>query len=274
MLVLAMVAASQGALIVYDSFTAPINKLGSVGGWAPAGWTVNDTNAASANAYIKEGSLVVAGLKSSEGNSLGLSAKGADYYLDFNTVTLGVGDTVYFSFIQKFNVIPGATSTGAGGYIRLGNSADATSVTKGIYICHGSAGTPAANNAGFGLSAKAAAYTDITPVKTSGTYDMTATYFVAGSYTRGAGATDGSLKLWINPDSGTFGTANAPAPTLSMASLSSADTFNRLYIMSNGSTSWPIDWQLDEVRISTDWANVAPIPEPATIGMISGNRCG
>lgn len=263
---ISVVSGTAGGLIVYDSFTAPTNARGAVAGWAPDGWTATDLTTANANAYIREGSLNVSGLKPSEGNSLGLANRTGDYYLDFNTVTLAAGDTVYFSFIQKFNVIPGSTVNGANGYIRLGNSADAVTVTKGICISRGSDGTPAASNAGFALSANSAVYsTSGTHPKTPGTYDMTATYFIVGSYTRGAGATDGSLKLWINPDSATFGAANPPSPTLSMASLSSADTFNRLLINANGSGSWPLDWQIDEVRISTDWANAAPSSSPEPV---------
>jgi hypothetical protein len=261
MLVLALVAVSRASLIVYDSFDAATNSR--TAGWAPAGWTATDLTLANANMYIRTNSLSVAGLKASAGNSLGLLNKTGDYYLDFNTVTLGVGSTIYFSFIEKYNVLPGSAATGAGGTIRLGNSVDGPSVAKGISIGRGQTVPADANNAGFIIGPNGTAV-----VSTPKTYEMLATHFIVGSYTRGATDTSGSLKLWINPDSATFGTANPPVPTLSMASVLSADTFDRLYIYSNGSQSWTTDWQFDEVRVATDWANVAPIPESATVGML------
>ena len=181
-------------------------------------------------------------------------------------VKLAVGDTVYFSFLEKYNVVPGTNVTGLNGYLRLANSADAVTVTKGICVSRGSEGIPAASNAGFAISPNSKTFGYAGAASTPGTYDMTATYFIVGSYTRGSTATNGSLKLWINPDSATFGTANPPAPTLSMASLSSADTFNQLRIESNGSGSHPSNWQIDEVRVGTDWISVAPSENSAPPG--------
>ncbi len=255
--VVSVASGTAGSLIIYDSFSSPTSTP-LVLGWAPPGWTTDGTTANGDRGYIKGGSLSYSGLPASEGNSFGLGAGTDDYFLNFQTVSLAVGDTVYFSFIEKYNVIPGASVTGVGGFIRLANSADAVSTTKGICISRGSVGTPAATNAGFAIATANKTFGVSPAVSTPGTYDMLATYLVVGSYTRGATATDGSLKLWINPDSATFGTSTPPVPTLSMASASSADTFNQLRIGSNGSTSHPTDWQIDEVRIGTSWASVAP----------------
>jgi PKD repeat protein len=259
--------------VAYDPFDSAVT-VPLVLGWAPPGWTTDGTTANGDRGYIKGGSLSYPGLPASEGNSFGLGAGTDDYFLNFPAVTLAVGDTVYFSFIEKYNVIPGASVTGVGGFLRLANSADAVSTTKGICISRGSVGTPAASNAGFAIATANKTFGVSPAVSTPGTYDMLATYLIVGSYTRGATATAGSLKLWINPDAATFGTANPPAPTLSMASASSADTFNQLRIGANGSNSHPTDWQIDEVRVGTNWFSVVPsasvsVPAPVITSTLS-----
>jgi PKD repeat protein len=255
--VISVVSGSTGSLIVYDSFSSATG-MPMVAGWAPAGWNTDSTTANDAGGYIKGGSLTNSGLPASEGNSFGLGARTADYWLNFTPTTLAVGETIYFSYIEKYNVIPAAGVTGAGGYVRLGNSTQAVSVATGIVTSRGSAGIPATSNAGFGLGTTSKTFTNAPSIGTSGTYDMVATYFIVASYTRGAGATDGSFKMWVNPDSATFGTATPPTATLSMASTVNAAKFDKLLIASGGSGSFPSDWQLDEVRIGTAWASVAP----------------
>jgi PKD repeat protein len=245
---------STGGLIVYDSFSSATGMPAAATG--PSGWVSDGTLVTTAHGYVREGSLTSPGLKVPAGNSFNLGTRTDDYWLNFTATSLNVGDTVYFSFLERINVIPASGFTGVGGFIRLGNSVDALSATKGVCFSRGTTGTPTNSNLGFALSPANKTFGVAGAVSTLGTYDMMATYFVVASYTRGA--TNGSLSLWINPDSATFGTDTPPAATLSTTTANSVGVFDRLQIGSNGSVSHPGNWQIDEVRIATSWAGVAP----------------
>jgi hypothetical protein len=108
--------------------------------------------------------------------------------------------------------------------------------------------------------------------------DINTEYFVIGGYTlQGASdssaAADDEVRLWINPDGATYGAdeASRPAPTLfssnstdiySTAALVNQVRIESMVIQQRGAATTPLTVpdgiQLDEIRIGTRWADVAP----------------
>lgn len=256
--------ASMGALISYDSFSDAVSTNGVPSTWASSNTPVNVNNHSS----IKSGSLAYTGLKASEGNSWGLGEKTDDYYRPSTSATLAVGDTLYYSFLMRLNSPLNAFSSGAFRF-----SDDTDPFGSGIQVGWGTA-DPTYATMGFSLSSRNGNWTTAISSSHSNTPQTYASadtvYLVVASYTRGATATGGSVKLWINPDSSTFGTAAPATPTLTLASYASDANWNKLEFISNGSGAGVPSWQVDEFRVATDWASVVPaaIPEPATVGML------
>lgn len=270
MLVLtALAVASQAALIVYDSFPGAPTSAGTPAttNTIPSGWFSDElanTNA-SQHATVATGSLDYSGLAASQGNSMKLGTRTSDYFMNFTSPNLtNAGQTVYYSTLVRFN--SGLSKGMTGGAIRLFDTNDVFG--SGVEVGFGNV-TNTTGTLSFSLSNRNQVWNQAN-IKTPESYTLYGTtYLIVGAYTRGSNATNGSTRLWINPDSATFGTATPPAATLSTNTYAMDPTWNRLQIISSGTGSFTTNWVLDEVRIGTDWASVVPaIPEPATIGLL------
>jgi len=250
-------SASIAELIVYDPFNDVEISTVAASNTIPTGWASDGT---SFHGVVVSESLSYPGLAPSQANSFRLGDRTDDYFMNFASPNLAVGDTVYFSFLFRINSATRSKMTD--GAIRLFDSAD----QYGSGIVVGLGVTNLGGNLSFSLNNRNLTWANpLNRTKTPADYTATgATYLIVGSYTRGSTATDGLTQLWINPDSASFGTATPPVATLATNSFASDANWNRLQIISSGSTSWPAKWQIDEVRIGTDWASVVPcIPASA-----------
>lgn len=99
------------------------------------------------------------------------------------------------------------------------------------------------------------------------------TYLVVGHLSMTAGASHYNVfDLWVNPD---FGDASSP----DASAADSADTSNNItsftYVGLRSVNLGPSDVVLfDELRIGTTWADVVPVPEPATILLLGAGLLG
>jgi PKD repeat protein/peptidoglycan/xylan/chitin deacetylase (PgdA/CDA1 family) len=249
------VSGSATGLIVYDPFNGAATSTTASSNTIPTGWVADTaTNASTLHGTVASNSLSYSGLAVSQGNSFRMGNKTADYYLDFTSPNLtNAGQTVYFSLLVRLNSETPATMNS--GIFRLFDTADpyGSGVTVGLGV------TNLGGAMSFSINNRNRAWSDATAIKTPMSYTATGvTYLIVASYTRGAAATTGETKLWINPDSASFGTIVPPAATVATNSYQSDSVWNRLQIISGGSGSWPTNWQIDEVRIGTDWASVVP----------------
>jgi PKD repeat protein len=252
-------AVLPGSLIVYDPFNDAATSTAASSNTIPTGW-FSDANTAY-HGTVASNSLVYPGLADSQGNSFRLGNKTDDYFVNFTSPNLtNAGQTVYFSLLMRLNSATPATMSGV---FRLFDAADpnGSGVTVGLGV------TNLGGAMSFSINNRNRAWSDATAIKTPMSYTATGvTYLIVASYTRGAAATTGATKLWVNPDSATFGSLTPPSATVETNSYAIDSTWNRLQIISGGSTSWPVNWQVDEVRIATDWASVVPsnisIPSP------------
>ena len=86
--------------------------------------------------------------------------------------------------------------------------------------------------------------------------------FVVGSYTFNTSSTsDDVSQLWINPDSSTFGTTNAPAATLATSSGTDLTQISS-FCLFNRSAGEPKGIILDQLSIGSSWAAVTPTNTP------------
>jgi PKD repeat protein len=243
---------TPSSLPLYNSFSDSVSTSA-----IPAGWFCIAPGSNTAHSSITSGSLSFTGLQASAGNSWGLAQKLDDYSQDFAASNLAVGETVYFSFLMRLNSPLDPFSSG---YFRLYDSADLYG--SGVNIGWGTSATNNFTNTttmGFAVNNRSSGSWSTASLKTPETYTAADTvYLLVGSYTRGSASTNGSVRLWVNPDSATFGTATPPPATLATNSYASDAVWNRLEFISNGAVAGVPSWQVDEVRIATSWAGVVP----------------
>lgn len=255
---LAVASAASADLIIHDAFNEPTTTKEN----PPTHW-VKDAD--QAHGFVQEGSLSYPGLADSTGNSFGLGDKTADYIRTFSMPELAVGETVYVSTLLRLN---SPLDPFNAPNLRLYHSSD----PHGSGVCL-SWGTDdyTTNQMKFALNQRNRAYYQSESVKTVDTYDIAdVTYLLVGAYTRGSTGSNGTVSMWVNPDAATFGADTAPAATLSVPSYQSDGIWDTLEYISNGSGSAPKNFQLDEIRIATDWAHAVPaVPEPTTMSMIA-----
>ena len=242
-----------GSLLVYDPFNDAATSTVAASNTIPTGWFSDGTTNTSLHGYVASNSLSYSGLPASQGNSFCLSTKTDDYFMNFTSPNLtNAGQTVYFSMLVRFN---SGITKGLNGAIRLFDSADVygSGVTVGLGMATNTTGTLS-----FSLNNRNVAWI-LASSKTPESYALTGTtHLIVASYTRGSVGTNGLTRLWVNPDSASFGTSTPPTATLSTNTYAIDPNWNRLQLISSGSGTWPTDWQIDEVRIGTDWASVVP----------------
>jgi hypothetical protein len=268
------VSVSTAALISYDSFSDAVQLSSAVPSSVPSTWSTTSAIPNVARPYdnhsqITAGSLSYPGLQASAGNSWTTHQGSDDYYKTVAGVSgLVAGDTVYYSFLLKVNPSDAANQY----YMRLYNTANVFSsglaFSFGLSTDFAQIGFSLGNRNG-NFSTAESAYLKHTGFD----YNSSDTFLVVLGYLRGTTVANSSMNLWINPDSATFGTATAPAPTLTLPGYNYTQEaiWNKLEYPFNGSGTGTVAGEaIDELRIATDWASTVPaaIPEPATIGML------
>ncbi len=240
------ISASMGEILKYDGFSGT-----PAASTVPDGWVSDDT--AEDHASIISGSLEYTGIATS-GNSFGLGDRSADYSLPVTVPTLGTNETVYMSFLMRISSLDAFNA----GMIRLYKSDKF--YENGIGIGIGTSDS-SSNKMGFSLSNRHRNWISSESLNTAETYDITnTTYLVVGAYTRGSsGNGSGTVSLWVNPAI----TATPGTPTLTMASYQEDDDVDTFQIVSGGSSSFPDVWQMDEVKVGTEWSDVVSASVPS-----------
>jgi hypothetical protein len=86
----------------------------------------------------------------------------------------------------------------------------------------------------------------------------------------GGGANNTDAFLYVNPLDATLGAAIAPTPDMTASWSTRASSTTVAYIQPpwTGTGGTMANYTIDEFRVGTTWADVTPIPEPATVGML------
>lgn len=251
---------------------APASTTGGTA-YAPGAALIGQTNAqglawfqagpTTANQpLIQSGSLQVAGLAASSGNSVSFGGNGTsarfDLFTNSSSITTG---TIYYSFALKLTDISGMTPGGAF-WVGFNNSSGAqantpTTVASRVYT------RATGDGFNFGISKATSTASEIAWDTTN--YDPGETVFLVGSYTFNTDTTnDDVASLWVNPAPSTFGAASAPLPTLTTSSGADINSGAiRSFVLMNRIAVEPANGIFDELRIGASWASVTPpAPQP------------
>jgi hypothetical protein len=241
---LASLASAQATVPLYEPFNYPAGDP-LVGKTINGGtWTQTGANASSP-VTIQASSLTYAGLPASQGGSIQLiNGSGAqDPGLDITTQTAG---SVYASFILN---VTNAGSVASGDYIFQFSSAGtgATDYHARLFVQPGST----ADNFKLGLR-----FYSSDTILTSEDYPVNTPVLVVVAYNINASTADDTASLWVNP---TLGQTSAPT-AIGTTAAGVADLANGVARVNfrQGTASTAQVVLVDELRVSTSWADVTP----------------
>ncbi len=235
----------HATLLVSSSFSDAVGMNVTPSGWGGSG-----------DDAITAGSLTApSGLAASTGNKFTLDGNdNNDYTLSFAATGSSTGATLYYSFLFKVDDLTGLTSDSNN---RTVFSLGTGSKSAGTFSIALDEDNSSAYNVGLDGSNKGIA----TASRDSVEYSTADTLFVVVEYIP-KGGHPGDARMWVNPDSASFGGAAPLTPTLTDAGGYLTDA-TALYL--DTQYSHPAIWSVDEVRVGTSYASVTPIPEPGTL---------
>jgi hypothetical protein len=272
--VFASAGIGRSALIYQDQFAVPPNTVGST----PSGWTSVQGNGTLGS--VAASNLTYTDLAAGTAGSFGLNGLQSQTYRSSNFTAVGAGETIYYSFLFRLDNIGNISTTGStSAIIGLSNNSatapgngvlvsswgirkDSTDATKFNLSVDGS--FRGAANSGtqiIGLGAWAA---------TGGTqFSQGTTYLLVASYTNGSSTSN----FWVNPASSSFGgtapTATATDSALAATGIQSIMAYSIMGTTNSSSTSWAVD----AFRVGNTYADVTPVPEPATWVLLTASLC-
>lgn len=244
LLCVVLVGSATGAvqsLPFHDPFDYPDGNLYSVaaGVWDAGGNTGPEIAVAGAAALTSP-----AGLAPGSGKGVRWAPSGTARraVVQFTPVTNADNNTVYVSFLLNIQTPPSSGSKLVA-YLET-SSSSTTSPQLGIFV-------DSASRIGIGKKTT-------TPVVLSESLSA-GTHLVVVRYTFFVSGND-QVDLWVDPPASTFGANTAPASLGSTSGSSDPNTLSYFHIYTP-SGAGPVLY-LDEVRISTNWAQVTPAAAP------------
>lgn len=199
---------------------------------------------------VSSGSLSYTGLASSSGNKITFSEIGIDALTRFNNVNSG---TVYASFMFKVTAFQTGSSPDVadGGYFAA-LAGSSSSYDARIWVRPNPDTSGTTFDIGFG-------HESFNPTFTSSTFDLNDVIFVVMGYNMDTSTTN----IWINPDASSF-EGTIPAATITTTDDNPPSAINTFIIRQDSDRETPFI-EMDELRISTSWAEVTPKDNTASI---------
>ena len=261
---MSLVGISAFALPDYDPFADASGSGGTtytvgsglIGQTNAQGLTWFQAGPAGTHITIASGNLSVAGLVPSSGNmvqSASVNGNAARLGLGGSAITTG---TTYYSMAVDITSAGGMT-TGGAIIAAFNNSTGSQSGNPTVL-----GGALEVRSSGTGYNLGIVKQSGQTVVWDSTVHNFGDTVFVVGSYTFGSG---NSASLWLNPSSTTFAAGSAPTATLTTAA--GADISGIASILIRGATTLDPNFEVDELRVGGDWADVTPVPEPTAVAL-------
>jgi len=252
-LLLALLAIStltfgQATLPFIEPFSYEEGTLGTQNGWSASTSTVVAGNLSYTGLYAPTGRKLSFGSVSGGGTQkiLFTQQEGNTVYASFLMQVTELPD--YGTFSYKYNVCFGNASGTFAGCINIFPDQSDPSNKFFIGVCK-------KNKNGY-LGTTSTINPEIT--WSSQSYPINTTMMIVLGYDLG---TSGEIvKLWINPSSNSLGVSSAPSPTIydatTVSALSSGVNLKQFIIRSGVNTPPML---MDELKISTSWADVTPI---------------
>lgn len=243
----------NATLLVEDHFTS---SPGSLAGTTPAvggTWTTNAQAGSTGYSIVSGGLTAPSGFSSSSGNTAKkMGVSGGEYQTAFTTQT--AGSTVYYSLLLNVPTLLANKATEVCG-LTLNDGADYASIR---YV-----NTNSESFYTLGITYRNAVSNRMDTTQLA----AGSTHLVVVSYQINSGSLNDVVNFWLDPDASTFASGTAPAPLLTLTG-AQADATSLNMLELNNASAMPVGMLFDEVRVGTTWADVTPIPEPATIGML------
>ena len=250
-LVLGATQEARGQALVYEPFDYPVGQL-LTGQTTTAGQGWINGGSGTDDAAIVPGGLTIPGLATPLGNCLTNGGAGPGNRILFNTA-LSSG-TVYYSFALRVDKLGASFAGGTSFITSLGYEPVSTLIQQAQLFVR-------TNPAGAGGYVLGITKTDSSAILFSPqVFTNGQTLFIVVSYTFKAGSsTDDQVRLWISPDSLTFG-ATSPPPATVTATATGTDIaqIDRLNLRQNIASNIPEAMSFDELRVATNWAGVTP----------------
>jgi hypothetical protein len=262
LLVIAMVAvvafSAQATLILNETFSHPYDGangvlIGRTPNFGGSTWATNGTGVGIKTNVVAGSLTAPSGFAASTGNSVmygkDTALTGKEMHTRFTPTT--VGSVLYYSFLINLNAI----SSGKGASI-ISLSFDSGAEYASLFATN----TVGNSYVTLGLGGKSTA----SGVWSATQFATNTTHLVVVSYQNISGTGNDIMKMWLDPTS--FGGVE-PAYDLTMTGVSetASGVLNTLELKNTTSIPRVI---VDELRVGTTWADVTPIPEPATVGML------
>jgi len=192
---------------------------------------------------IATGNLDYTGLKASTGNKVTFDGTGSETYTTFPDITSG---TIYASFLLKVTAFQTGSSPDLtdGGYIAA-LAGETSSYDARLWVRPNPDTSGSTFDIGFG-------YESSSPPFTTGTYNLNDVIFVVMAYNMD----NATISTWVNPDASSF-EGTIPTATITTTDTSPPSAIN-LFILRQDSTNETPSIEVDELRISTSWADVTP----------------
>jgi hypothetical protein len=219
-------------------------------------WEVVNSNSSDSEPMITAGNLSYPNLPAPSGNSVLITPASSGFTGRSGRLSLGGSfSSMYYSFSLKITDVTAVPTSAANNFIAgfsdaVGGQAG-TLARTGARLVTRSTGD-GGYQIGIGKGSATADYQyDPTPRETNDVL------FVVVLYERVGGVTN--VNLWVNPDSGTFGTETPPEPTAAIPFGSAAQDLNanavRSFVLSCQHATAPTAI-VDEVRVGRSWSFV------------------
>ncbi|HXU78777.1 MAG TPA: immunoglobulin domain-containing protein, partial [Methylomirabilota bacterium] len=240
-------------------------------------WNSVGGNFPGAEPKIAAGNLLYPNLPPSSGNSVSfVPAASMGDRLNFNA-TIPYTTTAYYSYILKITDLTAVPTSAANNFFAGFSDGNAGQTAQVARV--GARVVTKKSGAGYvlGMSRN---NTPADNVYDTTVYNVNDVVFLVGSYDRIGGVTN--VNLWINPPGSTFGSNAAPAPTLSVTTVTSftgdvnaAGPIQGFVVLCQNATA--PSGMLDDLRIGTNWSFVtggdpAVVQNPTNRTVPAGNN--
>ena|SRR5688572_76848 len=189
-----------------------------------------------------------------------------------SAIAANSGGTMYYSLALRVDELTGSTNTTGAFLAALNNTGTASTAdpTAGGARLYARIDPTDASKFNLGIFRNVNATAGSTSWYTT-PLTVGETFFIVASYEAAVGPQNDVARLWINPDSSTFGDGSfSPLTTPPTVQDVTINTGTDIGIASLFLRQGPAPHvTLDEIRIGTTWADVTPVPEPAGAAVIA-----
>lgn len=235
-------AEAQQSLPFYDGFNYTTGSaLVGQGPWTSGGSTEIKVNAAN---------LTYSGLSSSTGEDVTLvpNSSSGRTVMNFASPGATAGTTVYASFLVKVNALPNSGNKQLFGYI-YSSAGSSSTPDLGVFVVNSGGTAEIGIGAHNSTLSGTTGYTDAQNVGSGA-------HFIVVRYT--FGSSSDSIDVWVDPSSSNFGAGSAPSPDDATAPTESHVSGGEQYFDWSTPSSGVGNFEVDELRIGTTWAQVTP----------------